>query len=657
VTNALNPPTCAINPATATLCEGISTNLTVTITANDGTAPIVITWTKNGAAFDGSSATITAAAPAPGVTDTYVAQIVSANGCTNTCTASVRSNPNPTCDINPKNAVCGGSTNTYTATVSPSGGTVTHSWSLVGNGTIVGLSTAASVTAVAGASGSYTLTDNITRDGCPGQCNVTIPVNPNPNCSISGATDVLVGTTNTYTTTVTPAGGLVVTHSWTVSANGSIVGPADQPTVSVVASGPGAYTVTDTISRDGCPGQCSLPVTVRGLPQICVTKEIACLLPKEVCAPFAKIARGVKSDSTCPAFCYRITVRNCGEVDLVNVAVTDDHLDLSGCSFPARINAGAAALECIVEGVTLCENTTNTVTASGQSVFDTSSSGFTSAQSSATGIVLQASIACDKIVTSPDDQDGVPENDRVQFVCGSGVHAIQYSVIVTNTGDADLENITISDPTLAQLCTLPGVFSLAAHSSINLPLCSLSFDCGLGGTGNDCANPLLGSATGCTVLQLGGQKVSITGPPGGIVGDICVGPFGRLSMSGEEFITGSVRLGPGATFSKSGAGTVGGVERDVDLGSEINEAIAASTNAAALPCTKTFGNLNKPLTITGNGGLNVICVQNITLSGGAIIRLDGTASDVFVINVIGKFALSGGSDSSCGWCAAQKRAL
>src|SRR6266516_1758279 len=82
----------------------------------------------------------------------------------------------------------------------------------------------------------------------------------------------------------------------------------------------------------------------------------------------------------------------------------------------------------------------------------------------------------------------------------------------------------------------------------------------------DCVDPDLGlgAAAGCTVLELGAAKVSITGPAGGILGDICIAPNGSLSMSGDEFITGTVNLGPGAKFSNSSHGTVNVVE-NVDL--------------------------------------------------------------------------------------------
>ncbi len=290
---------------------------------------------------------------------------------------------------------------------------------------------------------------------------------------------------------------------------------------------------------------------------------------------------------------------------------------------------------------------TNTVNASGQSV----ANGQTvSAEDSATGHVFVASIACNKIVTSPDDLDGNTNDNHVLFQCGSGQHLVTYSVVVTNTGEADLTNIVINDPTLAGLCTLPGPFSLAAGASTNIVLCgSIPFNCGsgTGGTNNNCGNPLLGAATGCTVLELDGHSVSITGPPGGIQGDVCIGPNGKLSITGSEYVTGNIKLSPGATYSKSGSGTIGGtVQHNVNLSSEINSALATASSAAAMPCTQTFTSLNLnnhvTNTITGIVGVNVICVTDIVLNT-AVIQLSGPSGAKFIVNITGKLVLNGTS--------------
>src|SRR5438876_7538392 len=162
---------------------------------------------------------------------------------------------------------------------------------------------------------------------------------------------------------------------------------------------------------------------------------------------------------------------------------------------------------------------------------------------------------------------------------------------------------------------------------------------------SNCANPLVGAATDCTVLELDGSKVDVTGPAGGIVGDFCIGPNGHLSITGSEFVTGEVRLSPGATFSKSGSGTVGSVETDQDLSAEINAAIAASADAAGRTCTINLTSIKDATTINATGGgtaPTVVCVQDVVLNG-RTVTLSGVAGDSFIFNVTGKFVLNGGS--------------
>src|SRR5207237_319871 len=140
--------------------------------------------------FTATGATITINNAQAANAGTYTATVRDAFGCISTCTATLIVTPNPTCVITGDNPVCGLTTHTYTSTVSPAGGAVTHSWSISGDGTISASTTGSSVSVTAGASGSFTLTDNITREGCPGQCTLTVPVNPNPTCVITGDSPV-----------------------------------------------------------------------------------------------------------------------------------------------------------------------------------------------------------------------------------------------------------------------------------------------------------------------------------------------------------------------------------------------------------------------------------------------------------------------------------
>src|SRR5882724_10309547 len=159
----------------------------------------------------------------------------------------------------------------------------------------------------------------------------------------------------------------------------------------------------------------------------------------------------------------------------------------------------------------------------------------------------------------------------------------------------------------------------------------------------DCANPALGEAQTCTVFALAGATVDTTGG-NHVDGNACIGADGALTMTGGARVSGSASLASGATFRRSGSATVvGGVMDDVDLSAQSAAALGAAADAAALSCTQMFERLRGTQTITGTGGQNVICVGDVDLSGGASLILSGGTSDTFILNVTGKFSLSGSS--------------
>src|SRR5439155_11323185 len=133
-----------------------------------------------------------------------------------------------------------------------------------------------------------------------------------------------------------------------------------------------------------------------------------------------------------------------------------------------------------------------------------------------------------------------------------------------------------------------------------------------------------------------------TGPAGGILGDICIGPNASLAMSGDEFVTGTINLAAGAKFSNSSHGTIH-LAQNVDLSAEISDAYAGAARAASLPCTQHYAKLDgrAVTTITGVSGVNVICVQDVILSGKQV-ALSGPAGAEFILNVSGRFVLTGG---------------
>ena len=58
------------------------------------------------------------------------------------------------------------------------------------------------------------------------------------------------------------------------------------------------------------------------------------------------------------------------------------------------------------------------------------------------------------------------------------------------------------------------------------------------------------AADECRILALDGGRVVIGGPGGGVSGDVCIGPTGRLTLSGTQVVDGRVRLAPGATLTR-----------------------------------------------------------------------------------------------------------
>jgi len=148
------------------------------------------------------------------------------------------------------------------------------------------------------------------------------------------------------------------------------------------------------------------------------------------------------------------------------------------------------------------------------------------------------------------------------------------------------------------------------------------------------------------VLELDGGPVSVTGSSV-VQSDVGIGPNGKISVTGPSSITGTLYLSSGAQLSKSGSGTIGQVVQNADLSQAINDAQSAATNAAAQPCTQSFGTVTNG-TITGFAGQNVICVQNVNLGGGAIVTLTGPAGATFVINVTGTFTLGGNAQIAVG---------
>jgi len=95
-------PSCSITPANALLCPGDCTNFTVTATG--GRAPYSFRWSRSPIALSpdpGNVSTLPNQCAVAGITYNYTVVVTDANGCTNTCTATLRPD------------VCGGALKVY----------------------------------------------------------------------------------------------------------------------------------------------------------------------------------------------------------------------------------------------------------------------------------------------------------------------------------------------------------------------------------------------------------------------------------------------------------------------------------------------------------------------------------------------------------------
>jgi hypothetical protein len=241
-------PTCSMTVSPAQVCAGGSATFTANPTS--GTGPFTFLW-DTGATTQ--SITVTNATSSVSHTVT----ITDSKGCTTSCSGSLIVNPNPTCGISGPAQTCEG---TLGLTYSSTGSNIaTHSWSISGNGTIVGSSTGSSVTVNAGAfsnGSSFTLTDNITSTaGCTSSCSTTVAIKANPVVTI-GTVACSTGNSITLQANATVGGNACAdcTFVWTkpdaTTATGS----------SLDVSAPGTYSVTATEVHNGfasCTGTTS----------------------------------------------------------------------------------------------------------------------------------------------------------------------------------------------------------------------------------------------------------------------------------------------------------------------------------------------------------------------------------------------------------------
>jgi hypothetical protein len=145
----------------------------------------------------------------------------------------------------------------------------------------------------------------------------------------------------------------------------------------------------------------------------------------------------------------------------------------------------------------------------------------------------------------------------------------------------------------------------------------------------------LGSANSYAALGL--VSSHIVSLDASVTGDAGVSKGGDFFNLGSTITGGVVEAGRGQYLGFGKANPTVTIDAAL-LSKADSDALSASTQAAGLQATQTFKNINAATTVTGDGGVNVIDISGDIKNS---LILNGTSSDVFIVNVKGSVDLSG----------------
>lgn len=243
---------------TTTVCSGSSN--TYSITAVPGATSY--TWTlPSGWSGTSTSNSISTTAGTTGGTISVTANNVCGSSASSTLTVSVDNIPVTPGTISGITTICSGSSNTYSISAVP--GATSYTWTLPsgwsGTSTTTSINTTASTTG-----GNITVTaNNACGNSSPQTLAITINTIPPTPGSISGATTVCEGSSNTYSVTAVPG---ATTYTWTLPSGWG--GTSTTNSINTTASlTSGNITVTADNSC-GSSASSNLMISVNTIPSI-----------------------------------------------------------------------------------------------------------------------------------------------------------------------------------------------------------------------------------------------------------------------------------------------------------------------------------------------------------------------------------------------------
>jgi len=236
------------------ICNGFSTVIGGSPTANGGTSPYSYSWSPS----TGLSSAIIANPTANPINETtYTVTITDVNGCTNTDNVIVSVNSNSTADAGVDKSICNGNSTVIGGSPTASGGTSPYTclWSP---------STGLSSTTIANPTANPTITTTYTVtvtdvNGCTGTDNIIISINPNPTADAGVDKSICGGFNEAIGGNPTASGGTSpYTYLWSPSNtlnSDNIANPIANPTIATT------YTVTVT-DANGCTNTDNVIITI-----------------------------------------------------------------------------------------------------------------------------------------------------------------------------------------------------------------------------------------------------------------------------------------------------------------------------------------------------------------------------------------------------------
>ncbi|TDQ16895.1 putative repeat protein (TIGR01451 family), partial [Algoriphagus boseongensis] len=405
VTLTINPaPVSPVSGGNQTICEGDASSITATASVPQGFS---VVWYS---AAIGGNVVANPTLSSVGTVTFYAEAVNNETNCTSLSRTGVTLtiNPAPVAPVSGGNqTICEGDASSITATASvPQGFSVVWYSAAIGGNVVANptLSTVGTVTYYAQSVNNTTNCASLTRTA------VSLTINPAPVAPVSGGNKVSCfnGENQLLTATATVPQGFSVVW-YTAPTGGSVVA---NPSLSAVGSV--TYYAEAVNAGTGCSSLTRTPVT----------------LTFNSCAiTLTKTADVESVDNAGDVITYTLTVTNTGNSALSNVTITDPLTGLNQ-------NVGSLA-----GGESTNVQTSYTVT---QADVDKGEI-LNIASVKGTAINAEVSAQDDAVVTAvqnPDIDIEITDNDPVLDEPGD---EIPYTIVVTNTGNVTLDNVTVVD--------------------------------------------------------------------------------------------------------------------------------------------------------------------------------------------------------------------